>query len=112
MKLRSSSLPRIDGREGDLMRNSFIKIVVQLSKNLIPTQYVIENFKKYQQQYEFKEKVAKVCSQVQLKVPTDELQNESISHENRVMIFSKLCQVLQEKHQQCFPQCDHLNFLQ
>ncbi|CAD8096805.1 unnamed protein product [Paramecium primaurelia] len=111
MKLRSSSLPRIDGRDESIMRNSFTKIGVQLSKNLIPTQDVIENFKKYQQSHEFKEKVAKVCSQVQVKVPVDELQNESISHENRIMIFSKLCQVLKEKHQSCFPQCDHLNFL-
>ncbi|CAD8198219.1 unnamed protein product [Paramecium octaurelia] len=111
MKLRSSSLPRIDGQDESIMRNSFTKISVQLSKNLIPTQDVIENFKKYQQSHEFKEKIAKVCSQAQVKVPAEDLQNESISIESRVMIFSKLCQVLKEKHQLCFPQCDHLNFL-
>ncbi|CAD8107614.1 unnamed protein product [Paramecium sonneborni] len=111
MKLRSSSLPRIDGKDETLMRNSFTKIGVQLSKNLIPTQDVVENFKKYQQSHEFKEKITKVCLQVQVKVPADELLNESISQENRVMIFSKLCQILKEKHQLCFPQCDHLNFL-
>ncbi|CAD8093040.1 unnamed protein product [Paramecium primaurelia] len=111
MKLRSSSLPKIDGKDESILRNSFTKIGIQLSKNQIPTQDVIENFKKYQQSHEFKEKIFKVCQQVQIKIPIDELQNESISHENRVMTFSKLCQVLKEKHQLCFPQCDHLNFL-
>ncbi|CAD8108108.1 unnamed protein product [Paramecium sonneborni] len=68
MKLRSLTLPRINGKDEWLIRNSFTKIGVQLSKNLIPNQDIVENLKKYQQQHEFKEKVSKEDLQVQIKV--------------------------------------------
>lgn len=52
-----------------------------------------------------------MCNLVNIKLPNDELTNESIPYESRIHIFSKLSTVLKDKHSFCYPQCNHLAFL-
>ncbi|KAM3129305.1 hypothetical protein pb186bvf_018592 [Paramecium bursaria] len=114
IKLRSSSLPKIEPSMEQQMRSSFHKINTQLQRYSIQSHQTQELYHRYVSDKEFKQQFVDACNYAQISIPpalNEEYEDEP-SFELKMMLFQKLLTIILEKHTFCLPKCDHLNFLQ